>query len=117
MRTTALVATLVLGTIAAVDADLVVATGKVVDQQGRPVPDAEVWTWAPHRDEDMRTRSDLHGVFRLEFDPGDRRYWPVLAIAPGLSVGACDYSVEEPKPLLIRLVPEATVHGVVVDPQ
>lgn len=95
--------------------DLLVLTGKVMDETGKPVAEAEVWVRDAKTGKTTTTRSAAGGSFRLEFEAGRQREWEVMAVAPGLALGQARYSRDDPKPVAVRLAAEAALRGRVLD--
>jgi len=114
MRFLALAAIVVLG-FTVVAADPITITGKVVDEAGQPIAQAEVWTRMAYDEPRITTESGADGTFRLQVERNEEDEFHVVAVAPGLSAGAGDHDPEHPAPVTITLRPESHVKGVVLD--
>lgn len=100
--------------------------GVVVDQNGKPIPYATVFVPAPPKakpgksivvyssapmDSYARTTADKNGAF--PYSPGS---WPrPIAVAKGYSYGEAPYGGDKNAPIKIKLWPEYTVKGRVID--
>jgi len=99
----------------AAEAAPVAITGRVVDQAGEPVAGAELRFVLQDPTELVRVQTDAHGAFSWEWDGERALSGTVTARAPGLAAGAASLDVRGPRPLLIRLAPEAKLRGAVRD--
>jgi Carboxypeptidase regulatory-like domain len=103
------------GLLAPARAGTVVLTGVVIDQGGKPVADAGVWVFDYEAQTTPGTRTAAGGTFSLEVNAGKRRLWDVMAVAQGLALGTARLSLDEMKPIALRLGPETQVRGRVID--